>query len=343
MLVLPAHHGLRHHSLVESLIHVVIAINETIVPVPNPYGGQILSPNGNQFLIGPSGTLNTVIRIVQVEFLTRMLINESLIKLSRTAATSHTFSEEIRLNLELFWRVTWLSRVFWGRLTHNIRASRGQNCTIHVDARKATVSHVRPFLLFEEEFLTFSSVSYILSHLVATLWVHDGLHARIVNHLRNLILICVVRIVHRLGSLSCIQILLRLFSNCLHEAHPLFRTQMCFKLLGAEQFVSIDRYLIRGCIVLTWRYESALGTPHIIDKVTLQINSRTLKLVKPLIFQQLPHVFLGHLISLFNKLSFIFIEKNICSIRLLVYNIVKVDDLSRRICHIFEYCRIRIH
>lgn len=194
-----------------------------------------------------------------------------------------------------------------------------------------------------DKFLTFSSMSNILSHLVAsgveTLWIHDGLHARIVNHMWNLKLIGIVRIliIHRLWSLSCIQILHRLFSNCLHETNSLFWTQMRFELLCSEQFVGIKGYLILICVVLTWRYESALGTPLIEDKVTLQINSRTLKFVKSLIFQQLPHVFLGHLISLFNKLSFISIEKNGCSIILLfVYNVVKMYDLSRRICTFFE-------
>ena len=110
--VLAAHDGLRHHTLVESLIHIVIAINESVVPVSNSYCRQIFSPNGNQFLIRPSGTLNTIIRIIQIEFLARMLVNESLIKLSWTAATSHTFPKEIRLNIKLFRWVAWLSGVF---------------------------------------------------------------------------------------------------------------------------------------------------------------------------------------------------------------------------------------
>lgn len=79
-----------------------------------------------------------------------MLIDDSLIKLSWTAATSLAFPEEIRLDLHNFWRVPWLSRVLRGRLIHDIGASGGQDGAVHVNPWEATVSHVRPFLLIEK-------------------------------------------------------------------------------------------------------------------------------------------------------------------------------------------------
>lgn len=180
----------------------------------------------------------------------------------------------------------------------------------------------------------------ILPH-IAPLRIGNSLHTGIVYHLGNLKLTAIVGVVHSLRSLGCIQILHGLFSNCLHEAHPLFRTQMRFELLRGQQLVGVDRYLVLVRIMLARRYESAFGTSLIEDEVTLQIDCRTLELVKPLIFQQLPHVLLGHVVSLFYQRSFFLVEENGRPIiLLLVNNIVQMHDLSRRICHVFEQCRI---
>lgn len=50
-----------HHRLIESLIYILVAVDERVVPVSNSHGGQVFSSNWHQFFVCPSRAFNTII------------------------------------------------------------------------------------------------------------------------------------------------------------------------------------------------------------------------------------------------------------------------------------------
>ena len=135
------HHinSLREHLWIKNIANALLPIHKAVIFCSNSYSCYIFAFHGHQLSFVPIFTgisqFGTEIRAAQIKFLPSFLIYDSLVKLSWTASSAHSFSKEVRLE---FFHLRWMSgqpcelRL---RLIHDGLTIPREDRPIHVDRR----------------------------------------------------------------------------------------------------------------------------------------------------------------------------------------------------------------